>query len=1262
MGLRKRFAAIFLTVAMAVTGVPAKGFVLETEAAPNTSENAYFGVMLTEEEFNRISYTNADVDWSNYVEGENENGLVNYDARYMTEGATVNNVLNDLKERDKFYWQADEYGEDEERPIISGDDGKTDEGYYAVFAFAQGTTAQEVAVPEGVKGVLFDTHYYNELPEGTEPDENTEWFPYTYEDLTVEARAPLTFRGHYANITVKSDTYSKDNNGKEYPVVMKGEAEGSIKGIAENGTENSLYLSDASLYGISGFYKTLFLPQTWRNDETGEEGTGRWVNFNSPTGSEKISFAHICNAELNEDGLPREIAETEEATAVSLNMRYHSGYIPELSGSSNLGIWKGTNEETGEEETGFNNIDVNYYDVHEGADDTDHIFEAGDQVVAYKSAAGFSSHVWYNSPEVNGVYVEYRIDAQGRLYRETDRRFRVSRYQNQAEYNGYRENGQWGTEDIGEAATIAGALQALAYDSALNPGAYYTLGLIQDWDKPQDDLFWETELGNLSIPGTVKGLRLTSEGQDVENGFKKITGTLSAVTVNTGTELELTGWYRAAGEDIGVSGSGKLSLSDARINGDIKVRDTTVASRGNTAVKSLTGMKSFEFCDDLTIEKELGFANNGQMNIKEERSDARILARNTAKIEIPKVDTVWDAEGGYSNRLSIFEEVKNGKLPQIIFSGAPRTRGEIWQSFHLNYQKDAEEADENGWKQEYDIKCPAYVYVPKDGEGNSNWDEAVYELIQLNDKVYQVEWDCENGEGITQIQIGGEDCTITNLKLKEMEYNVSAIEPDLGGSDDIELIPFEASKAEEAAEENPELSLARNPYTDDGYWMDIYDEWNSEYQADDETLEYYVSGITDITDIVVLYGKWAGEGEERHYEGTSCMVYPIQQLLHYVPEEYLDFTADDEYTTTEDGEKRYAMYYDFREEEQWVKNSHYVSDTLPGSKPVQQPISLADAEKIEITAPAAAAYTGSAILGKPVVKRKSDSTVLAENTDYTLSYQNNTNAGTASVTITAKEGSGYTGERTVTFTITPKAVSGLKVNGILSKYIYTGKAVTPAVTVYDGNRKLTLNKDYSVSYSKNTNIGKAQITVSGKGNYTGTLAKSFTITVKKNAVYTVGGYKYKITNASVNGKGTVSITGVQKKTLKKIKIADTVTIGGVKFKITSIEKNAFKGCKKATDASIGKNVTAVGDNAFYGCTSLKKVTIGKSVKTIGKSAFEKDGKLKSIKISSTVLKKVGKNALKGIHKKAVISVPKKQLKSYKKLLKKKGQASSVKIK
>lgn len=77
---------------------------------------------------------------------------------------------------------------------------------------------------------------------------------------------------------------------------------------------------------------------------------------------------------------------------------------------------------------------------------------------------------------------------------------------------------------------------------------------------------------------------------------------------------------------------------------------------------------------------------------------------------------------------------------------------------------------------------------------------------------------------------------------------------------------------------------------------------------------------------------------------------------------------------------------------------------------------------------------------------------------------------------------------------------------------------------------------------------------------------------------------------------------------------------------------------------------------------MKTISLPKKLESIGSKAFYKCGKLKTIKIQSTVLKKVGKNAFKSIYKKATIKVPKKKLGEYKKLLKKKGQSSKVKIK
>lgn len=198
------------------------------------------------------------------------------------------------------------------------------------------------------------------------------------------------------------------------------------------------------------------------------------------------------------------------------------------------------------------------------------------------------------------------------------------------------------------------------------------------------------------------------------------------------------------------------------------------------------------------------------------------------------------------------------------------------------------------------------------------------------------------------------------------------------------------------------------------------------------------------------------------------------------------------------------------------------------------------------------------------------------------------------------------------------------------------------MVVKDGDKTLVRDTDYTVSYQNNTNIGNATVTLQGKGSYTGTASTSFTITVKKKAVYTVGNYKYAITNARTDGKGTVSLTGIKnssvRKKLKKIVVNSSVKIGGKNFKVTAIGNNALKDCSKAASAEIKANVTSIGSKAFYNCKKLKKLTI-----------------------KGTKLKKVGKNALKKIHSRAVIKVPKSKFKDYSKFLKGKGQNKSVKI-
>lgn len=64
---------------------------------------------------------------------------------------------------------------------------------------------------------------------------------------------------------------------------------------------------------------------------------------------------------------------------------------------------------------------------------------------------------------------------------------------------------------------------------------------------------------------------------------------------------------------------------------------------------------------------------------------------------------------------------------------------------------------------------------------------------------------------------------------------------------------------------------------------------------------------------------------------------------------------------------------------------------------------------------------------------------------------------------------------------------------VKSKVKYTGKALTPSVTVKVNNKKLKKGVDYKVAYSNNKKVGKATVTITGIGNYKGTIKKTFKI-------------------------------------------------------------------------------------------------------------------------------------------------------------------------
>lgn len=112
--------------------------------------------------------------------------------------------------------------------------------------------------------------------------------------------------------------------------------------------------------------------------------------------------------------------------------------------------------------------------------------------------------------------------------------------------------------------------------------------------------------------------------------------------------------------------------------------------------------------------------------------------------------------------------------------------------------------------------------------------------------------------------------------------------------------------------------------------------------------------------------------------------------------------------------------------------------------------------------------------------------------DYTVSYSNNIKAGTATVTVTSTDDSSYKFTATKNFTIAQAPISGAVIDDI-ADVTYNTKPHTPEVTVMFNGSKLT-DADYTVSYSEDCiNAGTVTVTVTGKGNFTGTASKTFTI-------------------------------------------------------------------------------------------------------------------------------------------------------------------------
>ena len=208
----------------------------------------------------------------------------------------------------------------------------------------------------------------------------------------------------------------------------------------------------------------------------------------------------------------------------------------------------------------------------------------------------------------------------------------------------------------------------------------------------------------------------------------------------------------------------------------------------------------------------------------------------------------------------------------------------------------------------------------------------------------------------------------------------------------------------------------------------------------------------------------------------------------------------------------------------------------------------------------ATSYTYNGKVKTPsVVVKDSAGKTLKQNTDYTVKYATGRiNVGKYKVTVAFK--GNYSGTKNLYFTINAEKASRCKASLSSISYAYNGKVKTPAVTVKDSAGKtLKKNTDYTVKYATGRkSVGKYKVTVTFKGNYSGTKNLYFTINPVKTTVKSLTAGK-KSLKIAITKKST-QVTGyqIQYATNKSFKSAKLKNVTSYKTTIVTLSKLSAK--------------------------------------------------------------------------------------------------------
>ena len=236
-----------------------------------------------------------------------------------------------------------------------------------------------------------------------------------------------------------------------------------------------------------------------------------------------------------------------------------------------------------------------------------------------------------------------------------------------------------------------------------------------------------------------------------------------------------------------------------------------------------------------------------------------------------------------------------------------------------------------------------------------------------------------------------------------------------------------------------------------------------------------------------------------------------------------------------------------------------------------------------------------------------------------------------------------------------------------NSYVFDNTAKKPSVTVKIGGKALKNGSDYTVSYLNNTKVGTATVRITGKGDYTGTITRNFTINPAKQQIQkletrykgffvdwaqkgSATGYEVQYaTNSNFTGAKRATITNnkTDKTTVSKLSANKTYYVRVRSYtnrngKVYYGAWSDIKSIKTANNDITKATVSGISTKAFTGKAITQKIAVRYNGKTLKSGTDYTVSYSNSKYVGTATVKITGKGSYSGTITKTFKIFPAKQ--------------------